>query len=87
MQGPLGVVLERARGAEHCHHGVAGELLDRAAGELDLLCHRVVEAVEQRARPLRILRAAKLGRADEVGEDDGRELSLARSSELSILGL
>ncbi len=49
MQGPLGVVLERRRRTEDRHHGVAGELLDGAAGGLDLFGHRLVEAVEKRA--------------------------------------
>ena len=36
VQRALGVVLLRGRGAERGHHGVADELLDRAAGALDL---------------------------------------------------
>ena len=35
--GALGVVLVRLRHAERRHHGVAGELLDGAAVQLDLL--------------------------------------------------
>src|SRR5207249_2210146 len=42
---------------------------------LDLGRHRLVEAVEQRAGPLRIL-LAELGRADQVGEEDCGELAL-----------
>src|SRR5207248_11262561 len=38
----------------------------------------VVEAVEHDARPLRVLRAADSGRADEVGEKYCRELALLR---------
>jgi hypothetical protein len=76
VERPLGVVLERDRSAECGHDGVAGELLDRAAGALHLLRHRVVEAFEQRARPLRILRVAELCRTDEVGEEHRRELPL-----------
>ena len=77
VQRPLGVILERNGGAEHRHHGVAGELLDGPAGGIDFLGHGIVEAVEQRPRSLRILRPAELGRADEVGEHDRRELPFA----------
>ena len=62
--------------AEHGDDGVADELLDRPAAERDLRLHRVVEAVEQVARVLRVERRAQLRRADEVGEQDGRELAL-----------
>src|ERR671936_77575 len=37
------------------HDRVAGELLDRPAGAVDFLRHRIVEAFEQNARALRIL--------------------------------
>ena len=76
MERPLGVILERSRRPECRHYCVAGELLDGPTGALDLGRHRVVEAVEQRTRALRILRVGERGRADEVGEDDGRELAL-----------
>ena len=55
VQGPLGVVLESRRGAERRHHRVAGELLGRSAGTLDLFRRRVVEAAEQGTRALRVL--------------------------------
>ena len=76
VQRPLGVVLERGGRAERGHHRIARELLDGAAGVLDLLGHRVVEAVQERARPLRVLRVAELSRADEIREQHRCELSL-----------
>ena len=78
MQRPLGVILERRRRPERSHHRVADELLHRPARPLDLCRHRVIETVEQRARALRVLRAAELGRADEVGKEDRGELPLLR---------
>ena len=46
--GALGVVLVRLRHAERRHHGVAGELLDGAAVQLDLLGAPVEVAVTRR---------------------------------------
>ena len=69
------ILLCRGR-TEGCHDRVADELLDRPAGVVDLGRHRVVEAVEEGARALRVLRVRELGRADEVGEENGRELPL-----------
>jgi hypothetical protein len=57
VERALRMILERGRRAEGRHHGVADELLDRASRLLDLLRHRVVEAIEQSSRPLRILLA------------------------------
>ena len=76
MQRALSVVLERSRSTEHRHHGVAGELLDGPARQLDLLAHRVVEGLEMHPHALRIAVAGVLGRADQVGEENGDELAL-----------
>ncbi len=46
-----------------------------AAGSLDLVRHRLVEALETDADSLGILAACERGRADEVCEDDRDELS------------
>ena len=73
VQRALCVVLERGRRTERRHHGIAGELLERAAGQPHFLRHRLVEAVEQEPRALGIL-LAQLRRADEIGEEDGRDL-------------
>ena len=48
-QGALRMILEGRRRSEGSHHGVAGELLDRAAGGTDLVRHGLVEAVQKRA--------------------------------------
>ena len=58
LQRPLGVVLLGCGRAEHGDDRVADELLDRSAAERDLRFHRVVEAVEQVARVLRVERRA-----------------------------
>ncbi len=50
----LGVVLVRDRGAEHGHHGVADELLDRAPEALELVAQPRVVGPEQRAHLLGI---------------------------------
>ncbi|HEX7311915.1 MAG TPA: hypothetical protein VF232_12120 [Gaiellaceae bacterium] len=76
MQRALRMVLERGGSAERGHDRVAGELLHRASGALDLRCHRFVEAVERRARALGILGAGERGRPNEIGEQYGRELPL-----------
>ena len=76
MQRPLGVVLVRLGGAEDRHDRVARELLDRAAGAVDLGGHRIVEALQERPRPLRVLLLAERRRADEVGEEHGGQLPL-----------
>ena len=61
VQRTLRVILERRRRAEGRHHRVANELLNRPAGRFDLSCHRVVEAVEDDPRPLRVLRPGECG--------------------------
>ena len=80
LQGALGVVLLCGGRAEHGDDSVADELLDRSAAERDLRFHRVVETLEQVACVLRVERRAQLRRADEVGEQDRRELALHRAS-------
>ena len=85
LQRPLGVVLLGGGRAEHGDDRVADELLDRSPAERDLRLHRVVEAVEQIARVLRVERRAQLRRADEVGEQDRRELALHRGEYRSHL--
>ena len=52
--GALRVVLVRHRRAEHGHHGVADELLHRAAEALELVPQAGVVRTEQRAHLLRI---------------------------------
>jgi hypothetical protein len=76
VQGALGVVLQRLRDAEHGHDCVPHELLDRPPGSVDFVGHRVVEAIEQDTRPLRIFVIAERRRTDEVGEQHCGQLAL-----------
>ena len=79
------MVLLRARDAVRRHDGVARELLDRSSSGLDLGRHRVVETVEELAGSLRIL-SAQLGRADEIREENRRELPLFPGRKPRLLG-
>ncbi len=74
--GPLGVVLARRRRAEDRHHGVADELLHRAAVALELEAHALVIAGEDRPHVFGIELLGLRGEADEVGEEDGDDLAL-----------
>ncbi len=78
LQRPLGVILLRRRCAEDGDDRVTDELLDGAAPERDLGRHRVVEAIEQVTRMLRIEGPAEFRRADEIREEEGCELPLTR---------
>jgi len=78
VQRPLCMILERIRRAESSHHRVACELLDRPTGRRDLGGHRLVEPLEARARPLRILLAGKGRGARQVGKEDGGKLPFGR---------
>ena len=78
VQSPLGVVLVRRRSAEAGHHRIAGELLHRPAGTIDLGRHRLVEADKESARALGVRRAGELRRADKVSEENRRQLALFR---------
>ena len=72
--GAVGVVLVRVRDPEGGHDGVAGELLDRAAVRLDAARDAVEEGRHAAPRDLRILAGDELGRRDQVGEQDRRQL-------------
>jgi hypothetical protein len=76
VKGPFRVVLEGCRSPESGHYSVARELLDRASSSLDLLCHRLVEAIEHDPDALRILVVGECGRADEIREENRDELAL-----------
>ena len=73
---PQRIVLVHDRHTEDGHHGVADELLDRAAVMLDDRLHPLEVAREQRARPLGIERLSERGRPGEVAEQDGDGLAL-----------
>ena len=68
--GALGVVLVAGRGAPDCHHGVADELLDRAAVALDDPAGQVEVARQQVADLLRVPVLGDRREAHEVGEED-----------------
>ena len=74
--GTLGVVLARDRRAEERHHGVADELLDRAAETLELAAQALPVRSEHRADVLRIELLRARGEADEVGEEHRHDLAL-----------
>ena len=72
----FGVVLVRGRGAEHGHHRIADELLDRAAVPLELVAHAHVIRLKACSDVLRVGRL-RTGRVpDEVDEDDADDLPL-----------
>src|SRR5262245_24388540 len=71
--GALGVVLLGHRGAPHGHHGVADELLHRAAEAFDHLPSGVEVAGEQLPNLLGVPVFGERGEPDEVGEEDGNE--------------
>ena len=81
--GALGVVLVRLRDPEHGEHRVAGELLGRAAVALDLGVDQVEELALELAHVLGVEPLAERGRAREVGEEDGHDSALLRSSTAS----
>ena len=68
------VVLVHGRNAEHRHHRVADELLDRAAVPLERLAHRAVPARHQAAQRLGVEPLAELGRVGEVAEQHRHRL-------------
>ena len=72
----LGVVLSGDRSPEEREHGVADELLHRAAEALELGAHASVIRPEHRANVLGIELLGARGRADDVDEEPGDELAL-----------
>jgi hypothetical protein len=68
-QGPQRVVLVYGRHAEHRHHRVADELLDRAAVTFDDRLHPLEVARQQRPQGLGVKRLAQRGRAGHVAEE------------------
>ena len=76
--GALGVVLVRVGRAEERHHGVADELLHRAAVALELGADAlVVRARACASTSSGSIASARDGEADEVAEEDGHDLALA----------
>src|SRR5205823_5733114 len=73
---PLGVVLGRDRSSPDGHDGVADELLDGAAVQLDQAPACVEVPREKLARLLGVALLGGRGEADQVGEEDGDEPAL-----------
>ncbi len=76
----LGVVLVRLGNAERRHDGVAGELLHDPAVGRDAVRDLVEVLLDAPARDLRIGSGDQRCRADEIDEQDCRELALHPSS-------
>ena len=74
--GPLRIVLVGDRRAEHCHHSVADELLDRAAEAFELGLEADVVWPQDRAHLLWIELLGSRGEPDEIGKDDRHDLAL-----------
>ncbi len=73
---PLRVVLVGSRNSEDGDDGVADVLLQRSAPRGDDVGHRLEVGPEEQAQALWVEPLAKLGRADDVGEEDRRDLTL-----------
>jgi len=71
--GSLGVVLRCGRRAPDGHHGVADELLDRAAVQRDQPAAGVEVAREELSHLLLVAPLGQRGESDEVGEEDRDE--------------
>jgi hypothetical protein len=65
--------------AEHRHHGVADELLDSPAVQLDDALHPLEVAGQHGAQRLRVHRLAERRRAGDIAEDDRDRLPDAGS--------
>ena len=72
----LGVVAVSDGSTEHCHHGVADELLEHAAVRLDLLARGVVVAAERVADILRIRLVRRRREPLQIDEQHRDELPL-----------
>jgi hypothetical protein len=71
VDGPAGVVVVGDRRPEQRHHGVADELVDRAASPDDLLDEPPEAGRRDVADLLRVEALGERGEADDVGEEDG----------------
>ena len=74
------MILVGDRGAEHRHQAVAHQAADGPLVAVDGAHHPLDGAVEQALGVLGIAVADQLGRADDVGEQDGDLLALAGKS-------
>ena len=76
MDSTQGVVLVGGRHAEHCHHGVADELLHRAPVLFDDRPHPVEVARKEVSQRLGIGGFAECRRPGHVAKEDGDDLPL-----------
>jgi len=77
VAGPDGVVFVGDRRAEEGHDPIAEDVVDGPLVAVDRLHHGLDRAVEQGLRLLRVEALDQLGRALDVGEQDGDLLALA----------
>ena len=75
--GSFGIVLVDGRHAEDGQHRVAGELLDEAFVARDLDAQPVEHPADERLDVLRVETLVEAREADDVGEDDRRDLPFA----------
>jgi hypothetical protein len=75
LHGSQAVVFVDDRDPEHGHHGVADELLDRAAVALQLVAHLGEVAGDHPPQGLRIHLLAQRRGAGEIAEDHGDGLT------------
>jgi hypothetical protein len=74
----FGIVFVKDRSPEDRHDRVADELLDRSAVPLEARPKMLVIQNQPGSHVLRIEGASRRGRADDIHEDDGDELSFLR---------
>jgi hypothetical protein len=72
--GALRIVFVRGRCAEDRHHGIAGELLDRAVALLELLAHERVVGSQHRSHIFNVHPLGPARKADEIREQDRNDL-------------
>jgi hypothetical protein len=85
-QGAFGVVLVRRRDAEDGDDRIADVLLDRPTPRGDDLGERLEADTQERVQPLGIEPLTELRRADQVGEQDRRELALGSRNRPRLSG-
>ena len=69
------MILEGGRCPEDSHDRIACELLHRSADALNLIRHPLVEPLQAKPDPLRVLPRRERCRADQIGEQHGDQLS------------
>ncbi len=84
--GALGVVLVRSRRSPDGHHGIADELLDRAAIAFDDLARQVEVARQRVAHVLRVALRGEGRETDEIGEQDADQPPLGRACVFCLNG-